>query len=259
MAMAMDEKGFVRFSRGSGAGMIAREFAWDDRELKARMQHLRQNMGLVLRTGIEQINALVAVRVEETSPRDTNRFVRGWLMACGDVGPIPAMIPGVVASARHQQYLAYLEKEANRVGRILKATQAKMDFWYTSKPNRNRNTPAYNQLQREIAKLERWHNRIIEEYVKLDGDPSGLLMDKERGQRNYSTVRVGTYGGSGIIAEQSDRVTVVYHNKEPHTTIVEKRYGVMTRALREVKTLGTTRANAAMIKRIKQVDQSRAA
>jgi len=148
MAMAMDEKGFVRFSRGSGAGMIAREFKWDDRELKSRMRHLRQNMGLVLKTGVEQINALVAVRVEETSPRDTNRFVRGWLMACGDIGPIPAMIPGVVASARHQQYLAYLEKEAKRAGTILKALQGKMVFWYTSKPNRKKGTPAYNDLRR---------------------------------------------------------------------------------------------------------------
>lgn len=260
MAMGMDAKGFVRFSRGSGAGMIAREvIKVDGAELHRRLDHLRRNMGLVITTAIEEINVLIAVRIEETSPRDTNRFVRGWLLACADVGPIPAAIPGVQASARHQQYLAYLEKEANRVGRMLKSAQAKMEWWYLSKPDRNRNRPAFHELSRAITQLSKWHNRLIEEYVKLDGDPTGLLMDKERGQRNYSTVRVGIYGGRGIISEQSDRVTVVLHNREPHATIVEKRYGILARAMREVKRLGIARVNKSLVRRIQQVDRSRAA
>lgn len=252
MAMAMDSKGYVRFSKGSGAGEFARTVTIDSTELHRRAAEIKRRFGPAARGGVEQINALIAVRVDETAPRDTNRYVRGWLLACADVGPIPAYIPPLAASSRHQQYLAKLEKEYKRVVKMAQAERRALEFLYLNKPNRNRNTPGFRKLQNKINKLEKWAERLIEEYIKLDGDPSGLLMDAERGGRNYSTVRVGVFGGRGMVTEHSDRVIVSLHNLEPHTTIVEKRYEVMRRAMREVKSLGLSTVAAAIVRRIKK-------
>lgn len=252
MPMAMDSKGFVRFSKGSGAGSMARQVTIDDAQLKARVRVLKDRFGEAMLTAAEEVNALIAVRVEETAPRDTNRFVRGWLLACADVGPIPAFIPALTKSARHEQYLKFLEREYKRVIRLLRGLQNTLNLFYYSKPNRNRNTGAFRAMKAKERKLQKWADRLIEEYFKLEGDPTALLFDAERGKRNYSTVRVGVFGGRGRIVPESDRWVVVLHNLEPHTTIVEQRYDIIRRAMREVKSYHLSRVAAAVVRKIQK-------
>lgn len=237
-----------RFSRGSGAGANARAVTLDTRELDRRLGILRRRMGSVLQGGVHEMNAIIAARVAETSPRDTNRFVRGWLIAARDVGPLPVAVPPVTRSSRREEYLRYLDKEFKRLSRERDGLKAMIDLWYTSKPNRNRNTPAYNEMTNRLRKIEKWMGKLAEQLKAAHGSEDFLLFDKERGNRNYSSVRTKVHGGRGSMRYFEDRVLVQYHNLEAHTTIIERKYGVMGRALREAKMLGLTRVKARLVR-----------
>ena len=230
-----------RFSRSSGAGSKARASRVDTSELRARLMDLRARVPAITRIAALEMNALLAERVAETSPRDTNRFVRGWLLAAMDVGPITVAVPNVAASARHSEYVDYLNRELRRAQKVLQGIVAVIDLWYTSKPNRRRNTPAYRELERKRKKQEKWIGRITEELKKLNDDPSALLFDKERGNRNYSTVRTGVHGGRGVLVRLPGKTVVRWHNLEAHATIIERKYGIIRNALGATRAAGVSR------------------
>jgi len=239
-----------RFSRGSGAGADARAVKLDTRQLDQRLATLRRRMGSVLQGGVHEMNALIAARVAETSPRDTNRFVRGWLLATKDIGPLPVAVPPVTRSSRREEYLRYLDKEFKRLSRERDGLKALIDLWYTSKPNRSRNTPAYTELTNRLRKIEKWMGKLAEQIKAAKGSEDFLLFDKERGNRNYSSVRTKVHGGVGTQRYFEDRVLVQYRNLEAHTTIIERKYGIIGRALREAKMLGLTRVKARLVRSI---------
>lgn len=239
-----------RFSRGSGAGAQARATFVDASGLQRRIQLLRKNMPEISRQVALEMNGLLAWRVSDTSPRDTNRFVRGWMLAAKDVGPIPVMIPAVKSTSRHAEYMKYLQKELTRLMNERKAVAGMIDFWYTSKPNRNRNTPAYREMSAKVRKLDKWIVRVQEEIAKAGGDETVLLMDKERGRRNYSTVRVGVYGGEGSIRRIVGKTLVRWHNKEPHATIIERKYGIIRNAMGMVKRAGLVRVKKTLVREL---------
>jgi len=245
-----------RFSKGSGAGKAARETFVDASGLQKRIQLLRRNMPEISRQVAQEMNALLAWRVSDTSPRDTNRFLRGWLLAAKDVGPIPVIIPALRATSRHSEYIKYLQQELLRLETERKAVAGMIDFWYTSKPNRKRGTPAYNKMTSQVRKMDKWIVRVKEELVKAGGDETVLLMDKERGKRNYSTVRVGIYGGEGSIRRIGGKTLVRWHNKEPHATIIERKYGIIRNAMGMVKRAGLVRVKKTLVR---ELTKSRAA
>lgn len=247
-----------RFSKGSGAGALARQTTLDVSVLQRRLNALRAAMPEINRNATLEMNALIAQRVAETSPRDTNRFVRGWLLAAKDVGPVGVAVPAVNASSRHDQYVRYLEKEFKRLSRDRDGLKALIDLWYTSKPTRSRNTPAYAQMTSKLRKIEKWMQRVAEEIQKAKGDESALLFDKERGGRNYSTVRTGVHGGKGRITLFEDRTFVTWHNLEAHATIIERKYQIMGMALREVKAYGAARVKKSLVAGMQRLESAAA-
>jgi len=245
-----------RFSKGSGAGKEARATKVDASGLQKRIQLLRRNMPQISRQVAQEMNALLAWRVSETSPRDTNRFLRGWLLAAKDVGPIPVIIPALRSTSRHSEYIKYLQKELMRLEAERKGLAGMIDFWYTSKPNRRRNTPAYREMNARLRKLDKWIVRVKEEIAKAAGDETVLLMDKERGKRNYSTVRVGIYGGEGAIRRIGGKTLVRWHNKEPHATIIERKYGIIRNAIGMVKRAGLVRVRKTLVRELTAVSRA---
>jgi hypothetical protein len=239
-----------RFSKGSGAGANARGVKLDTRQMEIRLARLRRGMPGVLSSGVMEMNALIALRVAETSPRDTNRFVRGWLLACRDIGPLPVAVPPVTKSARREEYLKYLDKEFKRLSRERDTLKSMIDFWYTSKPNRNRNTRSYTEMTSRLRKIEKWIGKLAEQIKAARGSEDFLLFDKERGKRNYSSVRTNVHGGVGTMRYFEDRVLVQLRNLEAHTTIIERKYGIIGRALREAKAFGLTRVKARLVRAV---------
>lgn len=66
-------------------------------------------------------------------------------------------------------------------------------------------------------------------------------------------MRTKVYGGEGRLYMNGDRPRLELHNKEPHTTIVEARFGVVAVAARGTKALAGRKASKAYIAAIQGV------
>jgi hypothetical protein len=237
----------IQYSRGSGAGMVARQVKVDSTLLMRRLDGLRKSLPEISGVAALEGNALIAGRVAETSRRDTNRFVRGWLIAMKMVGPIPAMVPGVQASSRHADYVLKLILERNAVKRELVSVESAIDWWFRNNPTRQ-NSPYYRKMLARRNKLLFWKERLEEEVRLATKYDDLIFMDAERGKRNFSTVRVKIFGGRGRMVRNGNFMLVRYHNLEAHTTIVERRDKILARALGEMKTVGAQRMKAAGVR-----------
>lgn len=176
------------------------------------------------------------------APRDTNRYVRGWIMACRDLGATRAPVPQVQPSRYRAEIMAILEDQAASIARAIARKRAVLDRWYTAKGRPV--TRGYGaKLRREIERLEKRLRRAVEELSKAQGQPAALLFDAVRGGRKLSTVREKIYGGSGVYLEAGGKLFARLHNKEPHARLVERRTQLLKRAQTRARTRGLKRAS----------------
>jgi len=237
----MGSLGAIIYSPGSGAGKLGRRVTIDPTMMQRRLDAVRRALPEIHMNAIMEGNALIAIRVDETARRDTNRFVRGWLMACKDIGPIPVAIPSVKYASRHAAYVAKLKAELRTYQDDLHTLDTQIDAWFSG-PGRKRGA-GYAKMLNRRAKLIQWSERLKEEIIKAEGEVSIVFFDMERGRRNYSTVRTAIYGGKGRVVTNGVRAIATMHNLEPHTTIVERRDRIMARAMNELRAFGMTRIN----------------
>lgn len=205
--------------------------------LKRRAKVFAASARHTRREAITRDGRLIVRVIERIAKRDTNRYVRAWLQAGNRAGLGPFTVPLVQRSKHWDEFLIKLEDQIKHFEASALKKRRLIDAWYTSK---GRKLDGYGRkLESEAVKAEWRARRAWEELRKYIGSASPLFFAAdayvERGnQRKLSTVREKIYGGDGALTDMNGRTVLTLHNKEPHATIVERRYHTMAAALSAV-------------------------
>jgi len=217
----------------------------DLRGLRARHARMRQNAEAARRAALHRGISLWAHEVAERSPRDTNRFVRGWIQAAQAVG-VTGLIEPIVQSSKYLEvYVEAYEFEIARLGQKLWAahktlTQGVPGRGGTLRPVKGVRRARLEQtraslLARIAAKREELRKLLATEGAIVIGAGKVWLADDGPGialsqKSTRPTVRLKIYGGQGRVYETQGRSVYILHNLEPHTSLVEFRHKVAAQA-----------------------------
>jgi PAS domain-containing protein len=186
--------------------------------------------------------------VADLAPRDTNRYVRAWIMAARAVGLRAPPLPPLRPSAEHgraMRRLARLTASAER--RLAKDTRAR-EFWHNVYTNRYERTGRKgrwrNDALRKVGAADRRMAKaaeVVQRYREVAGvlerSPTGVIIWGRRpGKRGHglSTVpRVIEREFGGTARREVGRngePTIKLINREPHARIVERNWRLALRA-----------------------------
>ncbi|MBL8762320.1 MAG: hypothetical protein JNL50_13570 [Phycisphaerae bacterium] len=202
---------------------------------KKRYAAIEAQRGMHRRTlTIMRAEKLLAA-IERLARRDTNRYVRGWMQAGTGAGLRVGVMPPLQKSKRRDEFLRKLDDQVRLWRGVAERKQAVLRDWYTRK---NRRPDAFSRkLTSEINKAERRAARAEDELRKFltAGTSAVLFFDAgafvERfNKRKLSTVRDKVYGGTGRVVDSPFGTFILLHNKEPHPTILERRFRTVATA-----------------------------
>jgi hypothetical protein len=207
---------------------------------RARMAAMRKRgnsarEAFLLAVGISFVQAVV-----KFSPRDTHRYVRGWMQAARGAGIRTDQLPAIVQSKKRDKIIEALTRQVSLTRAAEGRLRATMELWYVqaNRPRRG----YYHTLQRKIEKAAERSARAEEELKKFLQATGAVVMMRGSGaalngyQRQLSgdainlTVRDKVYGGRGRLTSGSTTSGLMLHNLEPHSRVVEKYRGVVRRA-----------------------------
>jgi hypothetical protein len=204
----------------------------DYKAFAARMKRLRKNGASAREAYIVAVATSFLQNVVKFSPRDTNRYVRGWLEAGRGIGLSTSELPAIVNSKNRDKIV---EAMVQQVG-LLRRKEAKLmgvrKLWYedSNRPRRG----YFHTLNRNIEKATARAERAEEELRRFLAATGAVVMMRTTGaalngyQRMLSgdavnlTVRDKVYGGRGRIIRGNFVTGVGLHNLEPHCRVVEK-------------------------------------
>lgn len=197
----------------------------------------------------------VIAEVRRTAPRDTNRYLRGWLQAAADIGLVVALPP--LLKSKHREELAkVLALQVTMINKRLAFLTQRKAEWY---PESRRPDRYSRKLDREIERQYERLEKARDQARRFGMDENAIVMmrgtsaalagyQKElRGDALMATVRDQVYGGSGRIIDGSTATVILLHNKEPYCRAIEKRHQVWAKALNSVKMFGMQQAGAKYI------------
>lgn len=216
----------------------------DTTRLLAKLERANAATPSAAREALRIIIADTATKVVRLSPRDTQRYVRGWTMAFADVG-VKNLPPVTVRKSRDfGRQLMRLVRQAELWERRAEAKRQMLQSWYFDK-GRELDRFAMSQ-QAQLAKLEEIARRAREELNKfLEAREAAIVIGRSNGawgKRNLITTRPRLYGGDGVWIVTKERVIVRLRNKEPHARIVEARSKVMFKATTAARSMGVRNA-----------------
>ena len=197
------------------------------------------------------------------SRRDTNRYVRGWILAGRGAGVTGFGLPTLKDSSRRDEFIGVLENQVLRVQSSLNRLLATRAWMYervrpvATHHRRPRPKPGLKKLDREIARTRKLLERAQEELAKFTGNKASILIGgyrgKNSGQRRLkATVREKVYGGEGSITQVGEATVLRLHNKEPHAQILEWKYGTLRKAEIAAKAIGARRAGRAYMAKLRE-------
>lgn len=186
--------------------------------------------------------------MDKFARRDTGRYVRGWIEAGNDL-PIPQRRPPALKASRWEQKIrGALESQIDRLVKQINSLHGILDAWYYSK-GRPLNAWARGK-QAEVNRLTRRLERAVgqyREYLGADGPViafdvfsqgrTKITREGVRKRLRLTTVRTKIYGGEGTLRAGPDGPSVILHNREPHASLVERRYRFVARARGMVRAL----------------------
>lgn len=198
----------------------------DTRVFDAKMRKAQAAIPVEAVKAVRDGVAGVVHRVLETGRRDTNRYVRGWALAGAEATKQAFPTPAVVESKRAQQILGRLVEQ--------------LEYW----------TFIVRRYERQ-GRTDRWYNQAVRRRLSAikqiekfsSGGGASIAFDlysyqRARDGRALTTIRNKIYGGSGRTLLLGEKVFVEIHNKEPHTSVVEYRWGTLAKASFEFRGLG---------------------
>ena len=198
------------------------------------------------------------------SPRDTNRYVRGWIEAGNKSGVGSWPLPPLIDSKFADKFAARLESQLASNESRMAAEQAAVKHWadlhqerYLSKGRTDKWERSLLKKKREaearLAKVTALVERAREQVKKFHA--GAIVIWGKKTKRAYSlsqlaTVRENAYGGDGKVIKDGYQTFVLLHNLEAHATIVEKRWRVVARATGRLRAVGFKKASKAMVSAI---------
>lgn len=193
-------------------------------------------------------------RVRDSAPRDTNRYVRGAMMAFNQAGAGPFIEPNVEQSVNEHSgsVVRRLKRQVVKMERELDQRERLLAFWYAKGPPRRPRTDTYRRLQRERRFYEKRARRAKEELAKATGSFGVIVIGGRRGKRGVglTTVRTKIYGGRGRTYTIGPKAVVELVIMEPHATFVERRYRVFREGERALRSIGLRRASRTYLRRM---------
>lgn len=198
-------------------------------------------------------------RVAAKAPRDTRRYVRGWILAGRAAGVTDLVAPPIQPGQYERFYRERLVKQRDDWQRMLEIARRQVAFWQGAR-GRGRLSPGQRaelrQAEKDLRVAERTARRAQEELAKFNAGPlstvygvdgvdagdeasGALVIFGKRGKRRLTvTVRNKVYGGNGYVRFMGSKAVVVLINLEPHSKIVEKRTGIVAASLKAAKAVG---------------------
>jgi hypothetical protein len=174
----------------------------------------------------------LAAQVSARAPRDTNRYVRGWLDAMNQTGAVLARLPVIEPSQYADRYQGTLEKALRAALSSRDRLERRISVLYPSGSPKRGSTPAFRELTKLLRRAERRLDKLIE--YKQAFDASGgtaIVIGGFGGNEQKGTLKpkvsARVYGGQGRIIDGAEQTAVVLTNREPHANLVERKYKVM--------------------------------
>lgn len=187
------------------------KFSIDSRVLKRKLRQAIAASPEARKVALPLVVSRVVQRIDDAAPRDTQRYVRGWIMAGREVGVTSLPLPGVRPSKRAEEIKAALLRRAKYWDYIVRRyeAQGRRDKWE-------------RKARRKLASAV----KALESFTE-----TAIAFNLRGGPREVS-IRTKIHGGSGRVEVIGDRTYVELRNAEPHARIVERRFGVLREAQR---------------------------
>lgn len=189
---------------------------------------------------LRQITTSLMRRIAVTAKRDTNRYLRGFMMAGKDLGATE-FVPPIVASKYAARIRDLIESQKDRRGFLLGKSKRELKAMYPDGKPKNPRTPTYDYMYEQVQRREKLYEKSKRELERLNqgGDTTLLIgflgSGNAQSGRKLLTVRNKIYGGVGRYIESRGTVYAVVINKEPHAKILEKKYRTFGNALSAVR------------------------
>lgn len=209
----------------------------DDSNMQKRLLGIRNELG---KRGAKEA-AIVLVeefrnRMIRMAPRDTNRYLRGWMEACTKAG-VPTPLPPIKNSSRQAEYISALQSQLAFWREFYSRELGIRAAWYDNDPTKKRG-PHFRKLESRIRKAERRMKAaedalaaamLNEGVIVIDGGWEALRgahrIDKAKPlSKRGATVRWRYYGGKGAVRTNANGVAwIELSNEEPHAQILERK------------------------------------
>lgn len=246
------------------------KFAADADAAVRKLRLAARNTESARREGAELVVRGLVIALSSRSPRDTNRYVRGWLIA-GRMAGVSLPLPSLKESKYHAAYVILLERWVATCERRLRDVENRIEFMYPNGRPR-KGGRAYDRLN---AKADAARARLDQARRDLDtvkADPFAAVFHTEkfrtdghverstnaRGKRESRwvrgehlgvvsndtrdvldraaevgkvSIRTKVYGGYGALRHVAGKTLIHLRNLEAHSAIVEARKGVAKSSL----------------------------
>lgn len=204
-----------------------------DAGFRRRQASMRAGVPGAARAAVIGAVDAVVDRLAADSPRDTNRYVRGWLTAAVQAGGKPRLVPAVVRGRFAATQIKLLEGQVGWARRQVEWRTRKINaLRYGMGPAKRGTGKLIEKLERQVNTYRRVMQRAIDQVYQANagGDEGFILIGRGVGRR-LATVRTKVYGGSGSSSFSQGRARARIRNLEPHVKIVESRMGVLRQAV----------------------------
>ena len=227
-----------------------------------KMRALASARRIKARTTAAAAGALVFTEtIMRSARRDTNRYVRGWAIANNEAGLPAVAVPAVQRSKHADTYLRILGDQVDffawRVAQLEQLIEER--FRRTGRPMRG---VYYQELYRklegprgarmrlerareELASAAKRHAMNAPDYLFIGLYNKGGIYTPIKGvnskgktARQLVSIRTKVYGGDGRMVVTDTATIFQLHNREPHATLVEHRWGYVWSALRFARSTG---------------------
>lgn len=212
----------------------------DTSVFRAGVRRMRAARPAARRSAVDLMTDRFTVEVARISPRSTNRYVRGWMLAAADVGSRPLPVPALQRDRNRERIEQRLNYEESY-------WRGQVRYWTTRKSQYERSgrtaEPYYRTITRQLrnaTKRVEQAQRVLEEFL-ADTEGVALAVYRSRGKKGNSlgvSLRTKIYGGTGRVVGSGRETVVELTNLEPHWRIVEKNHRVLFRAVGAIRRFG---------------------
>lgn len=232
----------------------------DDSNFRKKLERMQQARRGARHAAVEFIGRRLAQQILLHAPKDTRRFVRGYLVGLQKIGHFKGSLPALQRSKYIGAAIKLLVEQYELWNDTANKRRERIRERYPNGAPRGQRA-AYNKLMSGLKKAQDRAARAREELEKYRDAPYGIIMSPLRWawspkDRHLVTVRPRPYGGVAALVDTATATKVRLLTQEPHAEFVERRDHVLAQAI-AAATAGTTFAKSAKVyvKGIKTVAQ----